>query len=276
MNKNIFLTVASFFLIYLNLYGQNEKFSIIILRGSGFIEYANTKIILKRSFKYNIQELGNIILEPNTSAIVYNEKTNLELGGNKLQKISTKETNSKLKNVKPNSQIGNFIKYINKIYVEIENNKNSYGASLGGTSRGIKNEIPNFSPEDNSIILNDTVVLIFCDSNSSLASKLTITNQNTNEVVYNDIPNSKNISLFNLKPGNYSWKYKLQSSEMKMYEFDNLFVIPDSAEKFKGLKNITEFNDYLNTCKDCFSEELREILFNDYLKKNKFYTNVKY
>ena len=89
------------------------------------------------------------------------------------------------------------------------------------------------------------------------------------------MPNSKNISLFSLKPGNYSWTYKLQSSDMKLYEFENIFIIPDSAEKFKDVKTITEFNDNLNTCKDCFSEEVREILFKDYLKKYKFYTNVK-
>jgi hypothetical protein len=276
MNKNIFLTVVSLFFIFFKLFSQSEKFTIIIVRGSGLIEYANKKVILKKSFKYNIQELGNITLEPNSSAIVYNEKANLELGGNNLQKISTKETNSKLKSVKSNSQTDNFIKYLNKIYDDIENNKNSYGASLGGASRGIENKIPSFSPEDNSIILTDTVVLIFCDSNSSLVSKLTVTNQNTNEEVYNDMPYSKNISLFNLKPGNYSWTYRLQSSDMKLYEFENIFIIPDSAEKFKGVKKITEFNDYLNTCKDCFSEEIREILFKDYLKKNNFYTNVKY
>jgi hypothetical protein len=79
MKKNFFLTVFSLFFIFLNLYGQGEKFKIIILRGSGFIENANTKIILKRSFKYNIQELDNITLYPTSSAIVYNEKVNLEL-----------------------------------------------------------------------------------------------------------------------------------------------------------------------------------------------------
>ena len=275
MNKNVFLTVVSLFFIFLNLYGQSEKFTIIILRGSGFIEYANTRVILKRSFKYNIQELGNITLDPNSSAIVYNEKANLELGGNNLQKISTKETNSKLKSVKSNSQTRNFIKYLNKIYEEIENNKNSYGASLGGASRGIENKIPSFSPEDNSIILNDTVVLIFCDTNSSLVSKLIVTNQNTNEEEYKDMPNSKNISLFNLKPGNYSWTYKLQSSDMKLYEFENIFIIPDSAEKFKRLNEISNFKEYLNECKKCFSEESREILIDDFYKKNKFYTRIK-
>lgn len=275
MKKNFLLTVFSLFFIFLNLYGQGEKFKIIILRGSGFIENANTKVILKRSFKYNIQELGNITLYPNSSAIVYNEKVNLELSGNNLQKISTKEINSKLKSLKSNSQTDNFIKYLNKIYDETENNNNSYGASLGGASRGIENKIPSFFPVDNSIILNDTVVLIFCDTNSSLVSKLIVTNQNTNEEVYNNMPNSKNISLFSLKPGNYSWTYKLQSSDMKLYEFENIFIIPDSAEKFKDVKTITEFNDNLNTCKDCFSEEVREILFKDYLKKYKFYTNVK-
>ena len=275
MNKNVFLTVVSLFFIFLNLYGQSEKFTIIILRGSGFIEYANTRVILKRSFKNNIQELGNITLDPNSSAIVYNEKANLELGGNNLQKISTKEINSKLKSVKSNSQTHNFIKYLNKIYEEIENNKNSYGASLGGAARGIENKIPSFSPEDNSIILNDTVVLIFCDTNSSLVSKLIVTNQNTNEEVYNDMPNSKNISLFNLKPGNYSWTYKLQSSDMKLYEFENIFIIPDSAEKFKRLNEISNFKEYLNECKKCFSEESREILIDDFYKKNKFYTRIK-
>ena len=144
-----------------------------------------------------------------------------------------------------------------------------------GASRGIENKIPSFSPEDNSIILNDTVVLIFCDTNSSLVSKLIVTNQNTNEEEYKDMPNSKNISLFNLKPGNYSWTYKLQSSDMKLYEFENIFIIPDSAEKFKRLNEISNFKEYLNECKKCFSEESREILIDDFYKKNKFYTRIK-
>ena len=55
MNKNVFLTVVSLFFIFLNLYGQSERFTIIILRGSGFIEYANTRVSLKKSFKNYIQ-----------------------------------------------------------------------------------------------------------------------------------------------------------------------------------------------------------------------------
>ena len=67
---------------------------------------------------------------------------------NNLQKISTNEANYKLKNVKPVSQLTNFINYLNKLYVEVENNNNSYGSSVGGASRGIKNE---FNPKQRSV-----------------------------------------------------------------------------------------------------------------------------
>lgn len=271
MKKNFFLTVFSFFFIFLNLYGQGEKFKIIILRGSGFIENDNTKIILKRSFKYNIQELGSITLYPNSSAIVYNEKVNLELGGNNLQKISTKEINSKLKSLKSNSQTDNFIKYLNKIYEEIENNKNSYGASLGGASRGILNEGYKFYPPDETIILLDTIVLNFGNVETKLKSKIIVFNESNNETVYNELPRANNISLNHLMSGNYSWSYEIQLNGQSL-AFKNTFIVPKESEKNKLINEVIDFKNKLEFLEKYsnLSKNSSEQLFNDYLMKNKY------
>lgn len=271
MNKNVFLTVVSLFFIFLNLYGQSERFTIIILRGSGFIEYANTRVSLKKSFKNNIQELGNITLDPNSSAIVYNEKANLELGGNNLQKISTKEINSKLKSVKSNSQTHNFIKYLNKIYEEIENNKNSYGASLGGASRGILNEGYKFYPPDETITLLDTIILKFGNEETKLKSNIIVFNESNNDTVYNKLSKSNNVSLNHLKPGNYSWSYEIQSNGQSM-AFKNTFIVPKESEKNKKINEVLDFKNKLEFLEKYsnLSKNSSEQLFNDFLMKNKY------
>jgi hypothetical protein len=257
------------------LFAQNDKISVVLLKGKSFVLNTNNRNELIKSNLIILNKNDTIELLANSNLIAYDNKVQIEIGGLNDQKLTYSQVNNLLKKVKPKKLSSNFINYLGKIYQDEKKKEYSYGATTGAASRGIENKIPSFSPEDNSIILNDTIVLIFCDPNSSLVSKLTVTNQNTNEEIYNDMPNTKNISIFDMKPGNYNWVYKIQTNEKKMYEFQNIFIVPDTKEKNKRLNEISNFKKYLNECKKCFSEDAREILIDDFYKKNKFYTSIK-
>jgi hypothetical protein len=269
--KKIIITLLSIFFLNLMSHSQNNKFTIVVLKGSGFIEYSKLKVVLNKSYKYNINELGFITLLPNSSAIVFNEKLNLELNGIEIQRFSTKEIYSKLKNVKSNSQTVNFINYLNKIYEEIENNKNSFGATLGGASRSILNEEYKFYPPDETILLSNKFVLKFGNKETKLKSNIIVFNESNYDTVFNEFPKTNNVLLNDLKPGNYSWSYEIQSNGQNL-NFKNTFIVPNKSEKNKIINEVLNFKkklDYLEKNLN-LSKISSEQIYNDFLIKSKY------
>jgi hypothetical protein len=250
---------------------QPDKITIVLLKGKASIENSNLKVELKKSNLIALEKNATITLSPNSAIIAYNKKANFEIGSTKEQKLTYTQISNSLNKIKTGSLSSNFLAYLDKLYTDVEKKNNSSGATVGAASRGIEDEIPQYSPNDETIILSDTLQLNFGSEGSKLTSNIVITNESTKELVYNSRPIKNFILLESLKPGNYSWEYKIESLDKKSYQFKNTFLVPALAEKEAKLKEIKEFKDYLNVCKECLSEEGKQILYNDFLEKNKFY-----
>jgi hypothetical protein len=158
------------------------------------------------------------------------------------------------------------------MYQDIEETNNSIGATVGGASRGIGDDNLNYTPSDEAIILIDTFMLSFGNENTKLVSNIVVTNETTNEVIYNDKPPSNTIQLFGFKSGHYNWTYDIENNA-KTISFKNTFVIPTKTEKETILKEIASFKGSINNCKDCLTEVTKAILLNDFLQTNNFYLN---
>jgi hypothetical protein len=275
MNKIKFTLLACLILLSSTVIGQ-EKFSIVVLKGMAILQKnTNENIKIGRSKKIMIPEHSSIILSPNSSAIVFNSKVKLEVGSSTEQKLSYSQINVSLKKISPSSLTSNFINYLDKMYADVEEKNSSYGAAIGGPSRGIEDENLSYFPADETIILSDSLKLSFGSEATKLTSNIVITNTTTNEVVYNEKPEINEVKLNWLKPGNYSWKYKIYSNGENI-SFKNTFIIPTNLEKRAILKDIQDFKANINDCskaQTCLSDSTRELLLYDFLEKNKFYLN---
>jgi len=160
---------------------QNEKITIALLKGNAVVEYPGSHTDLEKSDRITLQKNATIILLPNSVAIAYNKKVKFEFGGAKDQKLTYLQLTNTLNKIKPESLTSNFFAYLDKMYVDIAEKNNSYGASIGAASRGIEDNTFNYTPIDESIILSDTLQLIFGNEETKLVSNIVVTNVNTNE-----------------------------------------------------------------------------------------------
>ena len=273
MNKIKITLIACLLLFSTAVIGQ-EKMSIVVLKGMAILQKGTTENIkIDRSKKIVIPVNSSIVLSPNSSAIVFNSKTKLEVGSSTQQKLSYSEISASLKKIKPSSLTTNFIIYLDKMYADVEDKNNSYGASVGAASRGIEDDDLAYSPQDDTVILSDTLELTFGSLGTKLLSYIIVKNNSTDEIVYNEKPEKYLVKLKGLKPGNYSWEYKIDSNG-KNVSFRNTFIIPSSIEKEGKLKEVVNFRKSLNDCgksQTCLSDDTKELLLHDFLDKNKYY-----
>jgi hypothetical protein len=249
---------------------QNEKITIVLLKGNAVIENSGSRVFLQKSERITIVKNATVKLTPNSAAIAYTKKVKLEFGGAKELKTTFLELNSSLNKLKPESLTSSFIAYLDRIYIDIEEKNNSFGGSIGAASRGYQDNSLNYFPNDESIILSDSLLLRFGDEATILGSNIVITNESNDEVVYNDIPLANELKLVGLKPGNYYWTYGIELNGKKI-QFKNTFLVPADADKQIKLKEISDFKASITNCKDCFNEETKTILLNDFLESNRFY-----
>jgi hypothetical protein len=272
INKTVIVLMLS---LSFSAFSQ-EKVSIVLLKGMAILQKSPSENIkIGRAEKLIMPINSSIVLSPNSSAIVFNSKAKLEVGSNTEQKLSYSQINASLKKIKPSSLTTNFIIYLDKMYADVEDKNNSYGASIGAASRGIEDDALAYLPIDDTIILSDSLVLSFGSEKTKLTSNIVVTNTTTNEVVYNQKPEINEVKLNGLKPGNYSWEYKIDSNG-KNISFKFTFIIPLSIEKEAKLKEIANFKTNLNDCsksETCLSDSTKEVLLNDFLEKNKYYIN---
>jgi hypothetical protein len=270
--NNLIITLT--LLISYNVISQ-EKISIVVLKGYAILQKSTTESIkINRGKKLTFPENSLIVMNKNSSAILYNSTAKIEIGTATEKKFSYIEINKLLKKNKSTTLTKNFIAYLDKMYTDLEAQNNSYGVSIGAVSRGgVEDENSVYSPIDETIILSDSLVLSFGSKETKLTSNIVVTNTTNNEVVYNDKPINNWIKLNNLKTGNYTWNYKIESDE-KSITFSNTFIIPSSIEKEVKLKEIANFKTNLNDCstsETCLSDETKELLLNDFLEQNKYY-----
>lgn len=273
MNKIKFIFVACLLLLSSAVISQ-EKISIVVLKGVVILQKSTKENIkIDRSKKITIPVNSNIILSPDCSAIVFTSKVKFEVGSNYDQKLNYSQITSSLKKIKPSSLTSNFINYLDKMYADVEEKNNSFGATLGAPSRGVKDENLVYLPEDETVILSDTLELSIGTKNTKLTSNIVVTNTTTNEIAYNEKPELNKVKLKDLKSGSYSWEYKIDSKG-KNITFRNTFIIPTIAERLLKLKEIEDFKANLNDCnksQTCLSDSTKELLLNDFLEKNKYY-----
>lgn len=274
--NNLIITLT--LLISYNVVSQ-EKISIVVLKGYAILQKSTTESIkINRGKKMTFPENSLVVMNKNSSAILYNSTAKIELGTATEKKFSYIEINKLLKKNKPTTLTKNFIAYLDKMYTDLESQNNSYGVSIGGASRGgVEDENSVYSPIDETIILSDSLVLSFGSKETKLTTNIVVTNTTNNEVVYNDKPIINSVKLSSLKSGKYTWNYKIESDE-KSITFSNTFIIPSSIEKEVKLKEIANFKTNLNDCSTseiCLSDETKELLLNDFLEQNKYYLKTK-
>lgn len=268
--KSFKLILSLFLLIFSNQSYSANTITIVVLKGKATIENKTIKSIVPRTKKSEVPSSASVVLNPNSSVIIYNSKSKLDLSNTTEISYTYSQLNSMLNKVKPGSLTTDFINYLDKMYANIENNNNSFGATIGAVSRGSKNENITTSPADESIILSDTVELIIGDSNTVLLSDITIKEDSTlTSTTFKAVNNS--VVIFGLKPGHYTWEYKVNSSEGPIM-IPNTFIIPNNKLKNEKLKLI---QDLLNNCCNNISKENKEILEKDFLEMNNLYIHKK-
>ena len=266
-------TILISLLICSNLIFAKKNITIVVLKGKATIEAQQTKNYVLRTQKAEIPLNAMVKLVPNSSIIIYDTKSKLDLVNSLDISYTYNQLNVMLSKVKPGSLSSSFIDYLDKMYISIEKNNNSFGATIGAVSRGTESENLSFYPPDEIVILNDSFELIIGDSNTILKSNITITNDSSQSMISIDaIKNKANIK--NLKPGHYTWKYQLKSLEGLLL-MENTFVVPDTKLKVDKLKMVNDFIFKLNECKDCLNQLTKEILLEDFLAVNNLYYNPK-
>jgi hypothetical protein len=227
-----------------------ENISIVVLRGMAFTQNSKTESIkINRAKKMTIPTNSVVIFSKGTSAIIFNSNSKIEVESSNEKKLSYNEINTLLKKNKPSTLTKNFIAYLDKMYVDFEENNNSYGSSVGGVSRGIEDDALAYLPVDDTIILSDSLVLSFGSYETKLTSNIVVTNTTTNEVVYNEKPEINKVILNGLKPGNYTWSYKFEYNGRKYTtQPPNIFIIQNDVQKSNILKDIEDFKANLNDC----------------------------
>ncbi len=269
--NNLIITLT--LLISFNVVSQ-EKISIVVLKGYAILQNSTTESIkINRGKKMTFPANSIFVINKNSSAILYNSTAKIELGTATEKRYSYSEINKLLKKNKATTLTKNFIAYLDKMYADLEAQNNSYGATVGAASRGIEDDNLAYSPQDDSVILSDTLELTFGSLGTKLLSNIIVKNNSTDEIVYNEKPEKYLIKLNSLKPGNYTWSYKIDSNG-KNVSFINTFIIPTSIEKEAKLKEVVNFRNSLNDCdksQTCFSDSTKELLLNDFLEKNKYY-----
>ena len=273
--NNLIITLT--LLVSYNVISQ-EKISIVVLKGYAILQKSTTESIkINRGKKMTFPANSIFVVNKNSSAILYNSTAKIELGTATEKRYSYIEINKLLKKNKATTLTKNFIAYLDKMYADLEAQNNSYGASVGAASRGIEDDNLTYSPQDDTIILSDTLELTFGSKETKLTSNIVVTNTTTNETVYNQKPELNKVELNGLKPGNYTWSYKFEYNGTKYStQPPNTFIIPTSNEKEIKLKEIANFKKSLNDCsksETCFSDSTKELLLSDFLGKNKYYIN---
>jgi hypothetical protein len=273
MKLSIYFLTLFASLISIYSFGQNEKITVILLKGNSSFIRNRIQIELKKSILYSFENNDILKVVSNSNLIAYNDKSHVEIGGQKDQFYNHQQLNDILHKQKSEGIAFNFVKYLNKIYKEEKNKEISSGYTIGAASRGITNAIlPSYFPDDNTIILSDSLTLKFDNKNSFLVSNIIIINQDSQEIIFDSTINDNKIILKGLKSGKYIWKYKLESIDKKIYDYENIFIVPNAIEKNRLLKEISDFNKYLDSSKEFLSNEVRKILKKEFYEINRIYT----
>ena len=265
MYKIKILVVVSLLIISITGYAQ-DKTTIVVLKGSATIQKnTSEKVKLEKPHRMTLTNTATVALLANSSAIVYTSKSKIEIGGAKEQTLTYAQITTLLKNTKQESLTSSFVNYLEKMYQDIEEKKNSVGGTFGGASRGVGDD-DYFPLYDEKIMLNDTVHLFW----GKELTNLVIVDSLNNDTVFNSKPLVSSILVLTGKAGVYKCTYKMNQGGSNL-AISYRFMFPTKLEQEKMLKQVSDFKASINNCKECMTEEAKAILLSDFLETNKLY-----
>tara|TARA_B110000285_G_C15117479_1_gene615018 strand:+ start:1433 stop:2227 length:795 start_codon:yes stop_codon:yes gene_type:complete len=150
----------------------------------------------------------------------------------------------------------------------------TYKKRSGGSARGSSDLPGDYQfPNDDILILSDTVELIIGNDATKLESKVVVYNSLTSDTILHAQQGKKKIKLYGLHPGKHIWTYSIGYPKGDKYitdkHFKNRFVVPSIADKKEALKKIKAFKKEIRG----YSEGMQKALIKDYLGVNNFYLN---
>jgi hypothetical protein len=259
---------VSLFIFAFQAKAQDIAF-IVLLKGTASVKFTGSDqlVNLLEATRLPLPRITYILLPANSSALVYNEKSKLEIGSPVEETYKTISLIESLNKKKTNSITSNFYRYMNRMYVQMKEREESQGTVVGAVSRSLKDSPPGFSPTDSVIVLSDTLEFKW-GKRTSLRSNLILVNETSRDTVYNSYPKGDSLLLGSLSSGFYSWSYDLVDIEKSLlYKYRNVFIIPSASQKQKLL---TGYENFINSVRD-LGRELQLRLINDFLTINKYY-----
>ena len=187
------ISVSFMLFVFLLKTTAQEKIFIILIKGEAQITVrGNDKPeTVTRALKNILPDQSLLSMSKDARAIVFNSKAKLEIGGEKPMIYSTKDLALKLNKMKISSSTTKFIEYLDKMYSNMKSINESAGLSVGAASRG-DGKLPfTYIPDDEAIILSDSVRLSWDNADSIVEGKLYVIYNAENDTVYSLVPLSK-------------------------------------------------------------------------------------
>jgi hypothetical protein len=267
--KVMIMLFMSFFLFVFQVQSQDVVF-IVLLKGKASVKYSGSdKLVnLLEAYRFPLPSNTSIVLPANSSAVVYNEKSKIEIGSSTEEKYKTISLIESLKKGEQRSITTNFYRYMNIMYAQMKEKEESKGTVVGAVSRGSNDTPVLFSPADSALILSDTLELRWGNASTRLMGNLVIISETKNEKIYNNAPAGDHLLIRSLTPGSYSWNYDLvEKGKSRVYKYHNEFIIPSVDQKRILISEVENFVKDISN----LSPEVKYKLRSDFLTQKKYY-----
>jgi hypothetical protein len=246
---------------------------IVLVKGSASVIYSGSDkpVDLREGTRLPLPLTTYIVLPANSSAIVYNEKSKIEIGSIVEEPYKTVSLIESLKKEKTSSMASNFYRYMNRMYAQMKQKEESQGTVVGAVSRGFMDSPPEYSPPDSVVVLSDAIELKW-SIGTRLISNLIVINETTADTVYNSLQDDDSLLLKSLSSGFYSWSYDLvEIGKSLMFKYRNIFIIPPTHQKRILM---SEYENFINEVSD-LSPAVQVKLRNEFITRNQYYFQPK-
>jgi hypothetical protein len=229
----------------------------------------NGKAITVSSPSFTLKNADKLLVPKGTVVAAIYESKFFELPSGKIYNLT-----DILNLGKPLRKQSSLIEVVTK--TSMQNVKNQYGSSTRGDERE-----PNFySPFDDPIlfVLDENLKLEIGNIKTNFLSKVTVTNYNTKEIIFEGWIENNEIVLSDLKEGEYVWNYKIKyEKDNKVFtsEYSNRFIMPTKDKKNKLLEDYCRVErklDEMYNSKE-ISLDMRSILIEEYKSDNRIFYN---